>query len=218
MRWASIASGAQDAQIDATAARVKALGRPVFMDFMHEPEDWVTGNGGLGDMGTAADFAAAYRHVVERFRQDGASNVAWVWTVMGYSGYDSLYSGGLYPGDDVVDWIAWDPYNWYSCHGSAWRSFATTVSSFYGWLTANGHANKPFMLAEFGSRENTSDPLAKGRWFSDALTTLKSGAFPNLKAMLYFDSQPSECDWRIDTSQASLDGYRQLANDPYLNP
>jgi hypothetical protein len=210
--WAQIAAGGQDAVIDAMAARVKALGLPVFMDFTHEPEEQT-------ELGSPQEFAAAYRHVVQRFRAAGASNVSWVWTTMGYSGYYSLYGGGLYPGDDVVDWIAWDPYNWYVCHDSQWKSFATKVSGFYSWLQANGHADKPFMLAEYGSAEHQSDPFAKGQWFRDALASLKAGAFPNLKALVYFDSaKTGECDWRVDTTSHSLDGYRDMASDPYLNP
>jgi hypothetical protein len=210
--WAQIAAGGQDAVIDAMAARVKALGLPVFMDFTHEPEEQTA-------LGGPQEFAAAYRHVVQRFRAAGATNVSWVWTTMGYSGYYSLYGGGLYPGDDVVDWIAWDPYNWYVCHNSEWKSFATKVSGFYSWLQANGHADKPFMLAEYGSAEHQSDPFAKGQWFRDALASLKAGAFPNLKALVYFDSAKSgECDWRVDTTSHSLDGYRDMASDPYLNP
>jgi hypothetical protein len=209
--WRAIAAGEEDATLDAMAARVKALGHPVLIDFSHEPE-------GRSSMGTPQEFAAAFRHVHARFQAEGATNVAWVWTIMGYPAYYGVYAGGLYPGDDVVDWIAWDPFNWYLCHGSAWKSFADEVAPFYTWLMSNGHSDKPFMLAEYGTRESDSDALAKGRWFRDALSTLKGGAFPNLKALVYFDSNHSDCDWGIDTSQASLDGFRELASDPYLNP
>ena len=209
--WREIAAGDHDAAIDAMAARVREFGRPLFIDFAHEPEESTA-------MGTPAEFAAAYRHLRARFDAAGASNVAWVWTVMGYSGHVWQYSGGLYPGDDVVDWIAWDPYNWYRCHGSPWTGFSEKVSGFYDWLVAHGHGDKPFMLAEFGSAEHDDDPLAKGAWFDEARVALSRGEFPNLKALVYFDSRPSECDWRLDTSQASLDGFRRLAADPYLSP
>jgi hypothetical protein len=218
IQWADIAGGKQDAQIDATASRIKNLGYAVLMDIQHEPEDWVSGVGSLGSAGSAADYAAAYRHIVQRFRADGAMNVSWVWDTMGYSGYYSLYTGGLYPGDDVVDWIAWDPYNWYLCHSSSWKSFSEKVGPFYTWLLQNGHGNKPLMLAEWGSRENDSDPAAKQKWFTDARDAMKAGTFPNLKALVYFDSRPSECDWRVDTSSSGFDGFKSLASDPFFNP
>jgi hypothetical protein len=216
--WADIASGKQDAQIDTTASRIKDLGYPVFMDIQQEPEDWVSGVGSLGAAGSASDYAAAYRHIVQRFRAEGATNVSWVWDTMGYSGYYSLYTGGLYPGDDVVDWIGWDPYNWYLCHGSAWKSFADKVTPFYNWLLQNGHGNKPFMLSEWGSRESDTDASAKQKWFTDARNAMKAGTFPNLKALIYFDSRPSECDWRVDTSSSAFDGFKALASDPFFNP
>ena len=213
-RWSSIADGSQDAVIDAQAARIRSLGEPVFMDFSQEPETEVDD----GRYGSPADFAAAFRHIVERFRAEGVTNVAWVWSVMGYSGYYRYYTGGLYPGDDVVDWIGWDPYNWYRCHDSAWTSFEDKVRTFYDWLSQNGHGDKPFMLSEYGTRESDVDPQAKQRWFVDGLAALKSGAFPNLKALVYFDSHPKACNWRIDSSKAALDGFRQLANDSYFSP
>ncbi|HYU51334.1 MAG TPA: hypothetical protein VEK37_00245, partial [Gemmatimonadaceae bacterium] len=78
--------------------------------------------------------------------------------------------------------------------------------------------NKPFMLSEWGSRESDVDPNAKSQWFVGARDAMKAGTFPNLKALVYFDSNPSACRWAIDTSQASLDGFRALAADPYFNP
>src|SRR6266508_2823726 len=117
--WASIASGGQDAQIDTTAARVKAYGRKLFMAFHTEPEPQV------GKYGTAAQFVAAWRHIHDRFAAKGVTNVVWVWQVTGSSNWYSLYKGGLYPGDAYVDWIGWDPYNWYTCHNNDWLSFAT---------------------------------------------------------------------------------------------
>ena len=96
---------------------------------MHEPED----NAGpcqpgavddaKADMGSAEDFRAAFRHVVERVRPV-APNVVWVFSVMGH---DPAASWAFYPGDDVVDWVAWDPYNWANCAGRTrdrWRGFA----------------------------------------------------------------------------------------------
>jgi beta-mannanase len=180
------------------------------MAFHQEPEPAV------GTYGTAQEYAAAYRYIVNRFAADGVTNVSWVWAVEGYSGHYAKYQSGLYPGDDVIDWIGWDPYNWYLCHNTTWKSFREKVSVFYNWLLQNGHGNKPFMLSEWGSRESDVDPQAKGTWFTDARDTMKSGHFPNLKALVYFDSNTSVCRWSLDSSQASIDGFKSLANDPFF--
>ena len=79
MPWAQIASGAQDATIIARAQAVKAFGSPMYLTFHHEPED------DLAAWGTAADYVAAFRHVVNVFRAQGVENVAWVWTMMSWT-------------------------------------------------------------------------------------------------------------------------------------
>ncbi len=67
IRWSEVASGAYDANIDARAQEVKALGRPVLFTFQHEPENWTDSSTRLR-AGTPADFCNAYRRVVDRFR------------------------------------------------------------------------------------------------------------------------------------------------------
>jgi len=206
IRWADIAAGHQDAAIDAEARRLASLGRPILVSFSHEPEMQ------FATKGTAADFKAAFAHVVRRARNAGATNVRWVWTVMGLS--DPVWLQRyqqMWPGDAYVDWIAWDPYNFASCGGKPWKSFADIVHPFYAWLTANGHANKPYMLAEFGTIEKAGDPSAKPDWLGGVTAAMRS--LPNLKALVYFDlpAPPASCDWRSDTSPASRTAFDQLA-------
>jgi hypothetical protein len=201
--WRRVASGAEDATIDAAAARVAAFGRHVYLAFHHEPEDQVGSS-----YGSAADYAAAFRHVVERFRARGVGNAVWVWNVMGATKWYGLYTGGLYPGDDVVDWIAWDPYNWGACRGQAWASFWAVVKPFYDWLGVHGHANKPFMLGEYGTVDDPGRPGRKATWFNRQVSQMAN--FPNLKALVYFDRN-QDCDWRVSSGPGSLAAYRALS-------
>ena len=212
--WSRIARGREDRAIDAEAARIRRFGRPVLLSFSSEPEAAIGKQSGA----TVRNFAAAFRHIHNRFRADRVKNVAWVWSVMGSRDYYSYYAHGLYPGDAYVDWIAWDPYNWYTCHHAPWESFAETIGGFYKWLTQHGRADKPFMLSEWGSRESDVDLSGKGQWFLNARTTLKNGRFPNLKALVYFDSNPPECHWAVDTTTNSLNGYTAMAADLFFNP
>jgi hypothetical protein len=209
--WRNVANGSEDAQIDKTAAHIKAFGKKVFLSFHIEPESKV------GTYGSVGDFAAAWRHVHDRFARDGVTNVVWVWNVVGYGAYYSQYLGGLYPGDAYVDWIAWDPYNWYVCHKSDWISFGDKVSQFYGWLMGHGLGDKPFMLAEYGSREHLTDPNAKGSWFGGIVPALKS-RLPNVRAVVYFNNGTANpgCNWQVDTSQAALLAFARAGQDPYV--
>ncbi len=209
--WAAVASGREDAQIAATAARIRSLGAKLFLTFHHEPEDEV------GQWGSAADYAAAWRHVHDTFAALGVTNVVWVWDMMGFvQGWGGLYPQ-LYPGDRYVDWIAWDPYNWAGCRsGVKWRTFSEITRPFYDWATAS-HPGKPLMLAEYGTMEQAAG--AKARWFLDELASLRTER-PQLKAVVYFNTGPPDfgtCNWRVTSSPASLDAFRRIGLDPHLH-
>lgn len=205
MSWAAIAAGQQDAVIDAAAQRLQGL-PSVLLSFSHEPEN------DFGEHGSVADFVAAFRHVHDRMRADGATNVKWVWDVEGLTNPVWLRTyRALYPGASYVDWIAWDPYNWAGCRGQAWQSFAQITRPFYSWLLAHGFGDKPFMLGEFGTVERAGAPSAKAAWIAaipGALATM-----PNLRAVVYFDvgAPPANCDWQLSTSGAAQQAFDQLA-------
>jgi beta-mannanase len=207
--WSSVAGGSQDGEIATVAGRLKALGRKVFLAPHHEPEDQV------GSFGSASDYARAFRHIVDEFRQAGASNVIFVWNMMGYvGGHGDIYPA-LYPGDSYVDWIAYDPYNWYGCKsGHKPRSFAEITKPMYDWTAAHA-PSKPLMLAEFGLREQPAGVPSKAEWFRDALVTLKTTR-TRIKALVYFNTNHT-CDWRITSSTASVAAYKQVGLDTFVN-
>ncbi|SDY66311.1 Glycosyl hydrolase family 26 [Micromonospora pattaloongensis] len=213
LTWRDVSGGRYDAVIDDVARRIAATRTPVFMGFDHEPEDEPA-------KGSDADFVAAWRHVHDRFARAGADNAVWVWTVMGSSGYYDRYAR-LYPGDAYVDWVGYDPYNFYACNGGrTWKSPATTIGTFYRWLDGNGiGAGKPRMLAEFGTNFDPADPSAKRRWFEEFPAALK--AHPKIKAAVYFNSAGSTttsvtCNMTLGHTAAALSGFIAAGHDPYL--
>ncbi|SCF31820.1 DUF7594 domain-containing protein [Micromonospora mirobrigensis] len=213
LTWSDVYSGRYDATIDAVAGRIRATGTPVFMGFDHEPED-------APAKGSDADFVRAWRHVHDRFVRAGATNAVWVWTMMGWSGHYDRYAA-LYPGDGYVDWVAYDPYNFYACNGNpTWKSPWTTVDGFYRWLDEHGiGAGKPRMLAEFGTNLNPSDRDAKRRWFEEFPKALKD--HPKIKAAVYFNSAgmtsfAGNCDMTMDREASALAGYTRAGQDAYL--
>jgi beta-mannanase len=206
--WAAVASGQHDAQISATATRLKSFGKKLFLAFHHEPED------NVGAYGSAGDYARAYRHIHDVFERVGAGNVIWVWNVMGYLGWQHMFDT-LYPGDGYVDWIAYDPYNWYGCRaGAKPQTFAEITKPFYDWSAAH-HPSKPLMLGEFGLREQPAGHPSKGAWFRDAVASLKT-VRARIKALVYFNNL-HDCDWRITSSAGSVEGYRAAGQDTFVN-
>jgi hypothetical protein len=222
--WADVADGSQDAAIDAQARRLAAFGQRLFVGFLHEPEDNVGPcqpgaiNDSVADMGSAQEFRAAFRHIVARVRPV-APNVVWVFGVMGY---DPASSWTFYPGDDVVDWVAWDPYNWVNCAGRTsdrWRSFQQIAQGMYGYLDAIGNT-KPRMLGEFGSHDDLALG-SKDEWLREIPAILQT-AMPKLKAVVYFDRVDTRvstdpCTWVVDSSSEAEAGFAATAADPYFN-
>ncbi|WP_231921301.1 glycoside hydrolase family 26 protein [Micromonospora auratinigra] len=213
LTWADVYSGRYDATIDAVAGRIRATGVPVFMGFDHEPEDEPA-------KGSDADFVRAWRYVHDRFVRAGADNAVWVWTMMGWPGYYDRYAG-LYPGDRYVDWVAYDPYNFYACNGGTqWKTPDAAMDGFYRWLDTNRlGAGKPRMLAEFGTNFDPTDRGAKRRWFEAMPAALK--AHPKIKAAIFFNSPgmtrtSATCDMTVDADPAALAGFAAAGRDGYL--
>ncbi|MGA8113067.1 MAG: hypothetical protein WCA46_05340, partial [Actinocatenispora sp.] len=127
--WAAIARGVPkvDAFIDRLARHIKrTFPDRFFLTIHHEPENDVVQRSGSGM--TASDYADMYRHVVQRLRKDGVHNAVFVMTYMGYVKWCvKPWHDDLYPGDDVVDWVAWDTYA-YSTPGYGYGDFAEMMN------------------------------------------------------------------------------------------
>jgi hypothetical protein len=207
--WASIARGEADADIRRQAAGIASLDSPVLLAFHHEPD--LAGNASYGK---PADYVAAYRHYRAVFEAAGVRNAAFAWvvttTTFGRAGATDSY----YPGDDVVDWIGVDAFNWFGCSDgqtTGWRSLQTVAAPFAAW--AKPH-NKPLVLAEWGSVEDPAQPGRKAAWIRDAMSMAK--AWPQLRAMSYLDAHGS-CPWWIDSSRSALDAFTAAGDDPYTH-
>lgn len=220
MTWAAVARGQADARIDRLANYIRtSFPYPFFLAIWHEPENDVNQTTGSGM--TASDYAAMFRHVVLRLRADGATKPV---IVMNYMGFDNWalksWFPQLWPGDDVVDWIAIDPYG--SGESGTYQSgdFNTLVNrkitgfpGYYTWATTN-HPGKPIMLAEWGVSEGTNNPSGKAAYFDSVSQYLPN--YPAIKSLVYFDqnnpTDPVAATTTPDSSAQSLDAFRRLSN------
>lgn len=212
--WKQIADGELDASvIDVQARRVKdygeRTGRKVFLSFDLEMDTRTPGNG------TPAEYVRAYRHIHDRFRELGVDNVVWTWIITGYLGHADLFER-MYPGNEYVDWIGYNQYNYYLCHQARWLSFAQTQQATHEWVRNHISASKPLMLSEFGSAADPSRPDRQADWYEKVPRVLKT--LDGVKAALqwnYRDPGP-HCDLALanDRSWAAL---RKAVSDPYFH-
>jgi hypothetical protein len=212
--WRDIAAGKWDSSLKAQAQGFAALKTPVVVSFEHE----VDNPSKLGVRGTAAEFVAAWRHIVDVYRANGANNVQWAWVVMGYSGHFSVQPS-LWPGNSYVDWISWDPYNAYTCQNTKWRSFEDTFLPMYNWLKGDGakagiDPNKPYMLSEFGTVFDPNDPNAAANWYKQVPATLKK--YPQIKAVQMWNNV-ANCDFRLERDQNVLKAFAAAGQDGYVS-
>jgi hypothetical protein len=220
--------GKHDAWVHAEAQKAKALGVQIFMRWGHEMDgNWypwagyVNGEGGDGgadvDGGVPSTgygkYVDAWRHVHDIFVAEGATNVLWVWCplVNDVPATPWNHWTDYYPGDDYVDWVGIDAYNWGSSSSCCvWQSFAALLT---GSPYQDYSSKKPIMLPETASAEVGGN---KAQWITDMHHDLMT-EFRDIRAVVWFDIN-KETDWRINSSPSALAAYQAMALDPYFNP
>jgi hypothetical protein len=210
-----IIAGVHDEMIRTRATGARDLGAEIFMRWGHEMNgNWYPWSGAMngGADGGAAKYIAAYHHVHDLFVEVGATNVVWIWcplvTDVPAEGWNHWTN--YYPGDEYVDWVGLDAYNWgTSSSCCVWQDFTTLISQLY----YDYASKKPLIIPETASAEVGGD---KAAWIRDMHERLKTD-FTAIKALVWFDID-KETDWRVASSPATLEAYKAMAHDPYFNP
>jgi beta-mannanase len=211
IRWSEITAGRWDERINAAAGRLKAYGREVIVAFDPEFDRF-------SQKGTMQEYAAAYRYIWQKFQAAGVTNVVWAWVPTGTlgGGRDKMTMDG-YPGSQYVDWVGFDPYNFYTCNNSGWDSFESEIAPEYNFFVSQGLGNKPFFIMEYGTAWNPTNPALATAWHNEIPSVLKR--YPNLKGLIRFDanSVSATCNVSIENGPGMLDSFRQAGLDPYVN-
>jgi hypothetical protein len=198
-----IAAGQYDAAIRQRAGEIKAIGRPVFLEWR-----WEMDRPNLrAQVGSAADYIAAWKHIRRLFAQQHADNVAWVWCPSA-RGFTGGYAGAYYPGNAQVDWVCADAYP----GGGSLHPFADVVRPFLAWAS---HHPKPIMIGEYGVPQRFS-PQERAQWLRGAARTIM--AYPRIKAAVYFDGPGVHPGSSFMLDAGSLQAFRGIAHSRYFNP
>jgi beta-mannanase len=213
-----IIDGRWDSYIRARGAEFAAAGAPIMVRWGHE----FNGNwypwGIANNNSDPALYISAYRRVHDLVVAAGATNVQWVWCFNNNPTPDASYNDPArsYPGDGYVDWIAIDGYNWglapsWDPNGNYWTTFESMFANAYNRARAIA-PRRPVMVAETASSEDGGN---KAQWINDMSTVLRSGRYPDLKTILYFD-QDKEERWSGTSSPAVQTAFTSWVNQTYM--
>lgn len=204
-----ITDGMADLYIRHFAQDVKKYGWEIWLRPLHEANgDWYDwGTGKTGEINTEESVVEAFRHIVKIFREESVKNVKWVWTTNSSNVGENTSFTGTYPGDDYVDFISIDGYNWGNkkCW-SRWKSFSQVFKKSYDALAG---IDKPLFIAETSCTESGGN---KAEWIADMFKVLPE-QFPRIFGLMWFSQSKSfEADWALNTSNAAVDAWKAGLN------
>jgi len=224
VKLADIANGVYDAYLTSYATEIKNCGLKTRLRFAHEMiqndihED-CQGQANCPEwypwQDQPADYIAAFRHVYDAFTTAGATNVEFVWCPNNYP-FDFNIVQKYYPGQNYVDWLCMDGYDWTNQDGQPgwpdWQWFDDIFYPIYHTFVeaADIFGNKPIMIGEFAAGEAGSYELpgqTKPAWINNTFERISSPYYAQIQAFYWFQIN-KELDWRVNSSPGSLSAFQ----------
>jgi mannan endo-1,4-beta-mannosidase len=194
----AIAAGEYDTGLETFATDVASYGAKtgegIIIGFGHEM------NGHWYPWGyrhtSPAVFVAAWRHIVTVFRQQGADDVTWLWTVNIIDKRGGIPSPARWwPGDSYVTWVGIDGY-YYKPSWTFASLFGPTIKAVRALTIA------PILIAETGAAPAAGKPAKIADLFAGVRAY-------GLLGFVWFDAYGVR-DWRL-SSAAAVAAFRQGA-------
>ena len=197
-----VAAGVEDERLRADAEQVRGLGQQIMLSFAPEA------NGNWYQWGwsrtPAAQWVAAWRHVVSVFRSAGARNVTWVWTMnipfKGSGPISDYWPGASYVGEVGIDG--------YYVHAS------DTFASVFGPIIAAARkfSSKPVLISE-----TAIGPDSGPRRESQIQGLFAGVKADHLLGFIWFDQTQNggiyHQDWRLEDDPAALAAFRTAVRE-----
>ncbi len=191
-RLATIIDGEHDATITRWARAIAFYGQPLRLRFGHEMNGrwypWAEQANG----NRAGEFVRAWRHVRRIFREQGATNVRWIWAPVA-----GALQAEQFPGADEVDVLGISGFNGGTeLYRRRWRSFETAFGPTLDAL----HALAPQLPVAISEVASTERGGSKARWIEGMFASLRTR--PWIRSLVWFELR-KETDWRIVSSEAA---------------
>src|SRR5215831_535860 len=195
----NIIAGKFDTELRAYAKAAKSFGTKLLIEYGVE----VNTNSFPWSKEGPGPYKAAYRHIVDLFREEGATNVGWAFHI---DATDNNNGYKWYPGDDIIEWVGTTCYGDYDRKGCA-----ESIQDFYNQFAAISKTAK-LGIFEWGYG-NAADPAR-----TLAEIPVK---YPRIKLLQVWNEHvigdPEEpYDRRINSAPQNLAAYREgIANPVY---
>jgi Glycosyl hydrolase family 26 len=200
----AIASGVYDDYLRSYAESVQDYGHSVVIGFGHEMNArWYSW--GYGHV-SPSTFVAAWRHIVMLFRQQGALNVTWLWTVQADQPGTAPVLSPWWPGNSYVSWVGIDGY--YNRPSDTFKSvFVPTIDQ------VRTFTGKPILLSETAVARRANQ-------YVNIINLFNGIAQYRTLGLVWFDKDQSELgvpqgdpayvheDWRIEDNPLAVQAFR----------
>jgi mannan endo-1,4-beta-mannosidase len=195
----AIAADDYDTYLRSYADSVRDYGHAVIIGFGHEMNGYWYSWGYSHT--SAANFIAAWRHIVTVFRQEGAYNVTWLWTVNQLARKGSQPIQAWWPGTNYVTWVGIDGY-YVKPSDSFDRVFGSTISQ------VQALTQKPILLSEIGVSPNVNVNR-----FADIEQIFNNVRSQNLLGVVWFDEKQQaqglyRQDWQLEGNGRAQAAFR----------
>lgn len=211
--WSEIANAKPGSvihdQLTTWVEKLVALDGEVYFTLNHEPETRDSAANG-----SASQYVAAWRTTIDLLRSSGGEKVKTVLVLTRRPFVDGSVID-WYPGDEYVDVVGVDPYNWYHCQGTErnWTDPEDLLAPALGFARSR---NKPLAIPEIASTEDPLQPGRKADWIDQLGHVLaKPDTAMAIEFVAWFnvdDQSWPDCEWAYDSSSASAEAFARLAN------
>jgi len=211
-----IEAGYFDNYIKSFAEKLKNLHRPVFLRFVHEFDNpfypwYVNGDD------ASVKFKKVWIHTYEIFKNNGATNVIWIWNP-----WKSKNVASFYPGKEYVDWIGVNILNYGKLNQDGkWYDFKDLYEPFHDELENLPFA--PVIISEFSTIKGKQK---QDEWLKNAIISIND-EYKEIKSVVFYNSKVDNnwpnglrmldnFDWTLAKNQALRNSLSSKEVSDYL--
>lgn len=211
--YRTIADGDCDAYLHKVGKTLQKINKPFFFRFAWEMNvgsmEWSI----LYSGSTPQDFIDAWKRFHNILIEEGVKNAIWVFSPQ-IETPSTTDIASLYPGNNYVDWVALDGYNWGTTKSwSKWQNFHTLYYDSYIKLKRLA-PNKPLMIAEVNTVDIGGN---QAHWYQSMLSEEIPNIFLDVDAIVFFNEDKTKIEgvrWLIDNSSDSLKQFQKSIQNP----